>query len=332
MNIEVRQRHKPSSKALPSLSPLKSHNHLLGDRQALDAAWEADGYWFFKGVLDKGAIGRLREVYVRDLVRQGVVDPIADIQTVDSVDYNGGSLAGYDLRIPEVANSKPFDDFVREPEIDAFFTKLLGDEPFWVPVVVYRAYAPEPNPESERVLLVHQDGPNSRGIDFRICWFPLVEIDEDVGGMVIAEGLTDHVDRHPPHVDGRNVGIPKEELAGAVWRHTTVEPGDLVMMNLWTPHSGLSNISGKFRLSVDARVMAKSDNVPLIGRIKELSDSEITVTAQGVDHKLRVTGETLIHAESALRSSLSQYFKPGYEVIVAHRDGLALLVRTPSYD
>ena len=42
--------------ALPSLRELNVSNHLIGDRQALQAAWERDGYWFFRDVLDQDVI------------------------------------------------------------------------------------------------------------------------------------------------------------------------------------------------------------------------------------------------------------------------------------
>ena len=45
---------------------LKTHNALLGDRAALEEAWEKDGYWFFRDVLDKTGLGN-NPVFIKGL-------------------------------------------------------------------------------------------------------------------------------------------------------------------------------------------------------------------------------------------------------------------------
>ena len=68
---------------IETMAQMKTHNHLLGDRAALDAAWETDGYWLFRNILDKGAVARLRGHFVRELERLGVVDPQDEASTGD---------------------------------------------------------------------------------------------------------------------------------------------------------------------------------------------------------------------------------------------------------
>ena len=46
----------------PKTHEPKVHNHLLGDHAALDEAMDRDGYWFFRDVLDRDAVARLRGV------------------------------------------------------------------------------------------------------------------------------------------------------------------------------------------------------------------------------------------------------------------------------
>ena len=67
--------------ALPTTQELKTHNHLIGDLAALDAAWEQDGYWFFRDVLDKGAVARLRQNWIDELETQGVIAPVGSAPT-----------------------------------------------------------------------------------------------------------------------------------------------------------------------------------------------------------------------------------------------------------
>ena len=87
--------------ALPAMQELHVSNDLLDDRAALVAAWERDGYWFFRDVLDQGAVGRLRSVFLDELSQLGVVapdDPIAR--------YNGQSLDGFPFRMEPLAERK----------------------------------------------------------------------------------------------------------------------------------------------------------------------------------------------------------------------------------
>lgn len=87
------------SASLPEMQELKTHNHLLGDLKALDKAWETDGYWFFRDVLDKDAVARLRQHWIDELETNGVIDPVGDAATDKSVRYNGGSLETYTWRV-----------------------------------------------------------------------------------------------------------------------------------------------------------------------------------------------------------------------------------------
>jgi hypothetical protein len=317
--------------ALPSMGELKTHNHLLGDLLALDAARETDGYWFFRDVLDRAAVGRLRAVFIAELERQGVIDPVGDASTEKSVRYNGASLADFPLRMEPLARLAPWRAFVAEPPIHAFFTRLFGEAPFWVPVVEYRATPPVQDPSRPRFDGVHQDGPYSPGIPFRICWIPLAEIDADIGGLTLVEGLTERVNRHPLE-GGSNTSIPPESLPGDRWRRTTYRAGDLLLMNLWTPHSGLSNVSDRFRLSLDHRVMARSDRCPLVGKLKAIDESSVTLIADGQETTLRITPETYVRNDFGRKlqgDAIADFYRPGQEVIVAFESATATVVRPP---
>ena len=319
------------SAATPPMGELKTHNHLLGDRPALDAAWERDGYWFFRGVLDAGAVGRLCQVYIDELERQGVIDPVGDAPTDKSVRYNGASLAAYPVRMEPIAAQAPWRLFVAEPPIHAFFTRLFGEEPFWVPVVEYRATPPAQDPGRSRFDGIHQDGPYSPGIPFRICWIPLAEIDEDVGGLALVEGMTEQINRHPLAA-GSNTAIPVESLPADSWRRTTYQVGDVLLMNLWTPHSGLSNRSDRFRLSMDHRVMGRSEGCPLVGQLMVIDAATVTLVADGREVTLRLDADTYVRNDFGRKLSgaaIAEFYRPGREVIVAFEGDRATVVRPP---
>lgn len=319
------------SAATPPMGELRTHNHLLGDRPTLDAAWERDGYWFFRGVLDAGAVGRLRQVYIDELERQGVIEPVGDAPTDKSVRYNGASLAAYPFRMEPIAARAPWRPFVAEPPIHAFFTRLFGEEPFWAPVVEYRATPPAQDPARPRFDGIHQDGPYSPGIPFRICWIPLAEIDEDVGGLALVEGMTEQINRHPLAA-GSNTAIPMESLPADAWRRATYQAGDVLLMNLWTPHSGLSNRSDRFRLSMDHRVMGRSEGCPLVGPLVAIDAETVTLVADGREVTLRLDADTYVRNDVGRKLSgaaIGEFYKPGREVIVAFEGDRATVVRPP---
>jgi hypothetical protein len=314
-----------------SIGELKVHNHLLGDLQALDRAWMQDGYWFFKSVLDRGAVARLRAKYIEELERQGVTDPPGSSPTELSVRYNGGSLENFSYRMEPLVQREPWRAFAAEPTIHEFFTRLLGDEPFWVPIAEYRATPPAADRQRERFDYIHQDGPYSPGIDFRILWIPLAQIDSDVGGLVLAQGLTEKINRHRI-VEGTNKAIPLEAIPADSWRRTKYEAGDVLLMNLWTPHTGVSNVSDRFRLSLDIRIMSKSDRCPIIGRILNISATALTIQSDSGPIELRIGTQTYVRnhmGEKLTGDRIVEFFGMGATAIVAHTGDLATVVRPP---
>ncbi len=316
----------------PPLREPKTHNHLLGDIPALEEAWERDGYWLFRDVLDKGAVARLRRVYTEELEKLGVIDPVGDAPTDRSVPYNGGSLDDYPRHMEPLARRKAWQGFVAEKPIHDFFVHLFGDEPFWVPYTEYRATPPIGDPKGERFMGIHQDGPNTPGVAFRTVWFPVAEIDRDIGGIVFAEGITDPINRHPRDAKGGNQMIPLDDLPDARWCHTTYRPGDVLMINRWTPHGSMTNVSDRFRLSFDHRVMKRSEPCPIVGEIVSMSLDSVDVRdANGVS-TFRIQPDTYARNTLAQRlrgDDMIAHYPPGTPVILGHENGVATVIRPP---
>jgi len=321
------------SASLPEMQELKTHNHLLGDLAALDEAWETDGYWFFRDVLDKDAVARLRQHWIDELETNGVIDPVGDAPTDKSVRYNGGSLETYPFRMEPIAAKRPWTSFVAEKPINDFFTRLFQDDPFWVPVVEYRATPPQQDTSKSRIDAIHQDGPFSPGIPFRICWIPLAEIDADIGGLILAEGLAaDKFNYHSKNEAGSNAPIQLKNIPADRWRRTTYQAGDVLLMNLWTPHTGIDNRSDRFRLSMDHRVMAKGSKCPFVGKIEEISESNVTVVNADGRRTFTIDPETYVRntvGQKLNGAEITNFHTPGAEVIIAYDDDRASVVRPP---
>jgi len=316
---------------VPSTREPKTHNHLIGNLPALQEAMDRDGYWFFRDVLDKGAVARLRRVYIDELEKLGVIDPVGDAPTEDGVRPNG-KPSDVDLANPmPIARSGVWQSFVEEKPIHDFLVRLLGEEPFWKPITVFRATLPDKSTTSNRITGYHQDGPTTPGLDFLTMWTPLAVVDWEVGGITFAEGLTDQINLAEVDETGSSSMILPENLPEGCLRHTTYRPGDVLFMNCWTPHSGLTNVSDRFRLSLDHRVVRPGAKRPYVGAVLSVAPDRIEVRDDGgetatvaIDDTsyVRATGTDRIFGQEIVDA-----FPPGTRVIVAEKNGVATMVR-----
>jgi hypothetical protein len=85
------------------MGKLKTANHLLADRKALNAAWERDGYWYFKGVLDLDVIQQLHDNWINYLQRKGLID-----EGVNENRYNGSSFEDKEFTLEELERVDEF--------------------------------------------------------------------------------------------------------------------------------------------------------------------------------------------------------------------------------
>ena len=316
------------TQTVPRLGELHVANALLDDRKALDAAWERDGYWFFRGVLDLDAVARLRAVYLDVLRKLGVIDK----DSTDAI-YNGGSMEGFPMRMEPLVELRAWKPFVQHPAIHAFFRRALGDEPFWIPTCEYRATPPNGDRTPNRFDYPHQDGFYNQGIPFRICWIPLARIDATIGGLAMTEGLHRgpclHDVSQPPLFP-----IPPGAIPENAWKRADYEAGDLVMFDINSPHSGLANYSDKyFRLSIDIRVMPASGKTPLIGTVSAVAPNAIEVEAEdGRKGRFLLDEGTFCRGLDGKKVPLADIpgrLHAGDEVIVASENGYAKVIRPP---
>lgn len=309
----------------PRMRELNASNHLLDNREALDAAWERDGYLFFRDVLDQDSVARLRGVYMDELDQLGVARK-DDPQAL----YNGKSLEGFPFRMEPLVEREIWRPFVVEAPINGFFQRLLDDQPFWIPTVEYRATPPTQERKSNRLDYLHQDGFYNVGIPFKICWIPLSVIDDEVGGLVLAEGMHKgpylHDVSKPPLFP-----IPDHSVPDDAWRRTTYRPGDVLLMHINTPHSGLANYSDRFRLSMDIRLMGASGHTPIIGKLTQLSSSSVSVVGDdGCTGTFNVDADTYCRGIDGKKVPLDEFpqkMKAGDCAIVAFEGDRATLIR-----
>ena len=168
----------------------------------------------------------------------------------------------------------------------------------------------------------HQDGYFNKGIDFRICWVPLMKIPAEVGGLAIAPRHHTNGFLH----DDESRKIDPALVTDESWRRADYEPGDVLVFHNLTPHAPLANGSDLIRLSIDVRVLPASAAQPVIGTIESLNDSALKIFGDdGASVALSVDEDTYFRGIG----SAVERARVGQRVIVATDDtgNRAIVVR-----
>ncbi len=241
----------------PYLEEFECSNQYVDDSRALKLRFEQEGYLFFRELLDLTEIEKVKQAFVGVLQKQGAVKAGSH-----EPEWTGRGLDQID------------DDPLYEQEsfVDmAKYLKTLGiiERVFDAPVFLYAntdiRFA---LPNDERHLTPpHQDHFFIRQTDqFRTVWIPLIDINQDAGGLAIAKrshlgGLLDHVEHDTAYsyiFRGRKQrGVPLNAVRGP-WLTTNYAPGDLLLFHSMMVHRALPNRSNRIRLSLDARFQPKS--------------------------------------------------------------------------
>jgi ectoine hydroxylase-related dioxygenase (phytanoyl-CoA dioxygenase family) len=309
------------------MPPLARANPLLGDRAGLHAQMEREGYLFFQGVLDKDAVADIRRDFMDVLVGMGVVDSNADAPI-----WNGADLGGFPIKFEQLHEVKVWERFVANPRVNAFFRDLLGEEPFWLPIVEYRIFPPLLQPPEDPFFGRHQDGFYNGDLDCWTCWVPLADVDLDAGGIAMASGQNKRGYLHDTS-DAPQYPIPDDAIPLSAWRRSAYKPGDVVVFNRWIPHCGMHNFTRQFRLSMDIRVMPKSGDLPVWGKVISFAEDEIVVANHdGRAVSLKIDEGTYSRWTSGKRietKDLIRLMPPGEDVLAFHANGRAIMLRPP---
>jgi hypothetical protein len=322
----------PIKELVHNMREFNVSNHLLGDHAALQAAWDRDGYLFFRDVLDHEPLERMRAMMLDHLAGSGFID-----RSDPDVKWNGKPREGFTFFPVEPLNKVHAAKAVMEdPKIRAFFQKLFGVPLYWVPFTEYRTTPPATEKRASRFDFIHEDAIYSDRLDFIICWIPLSTIDADVGGLAVAEGLHKLPCLHKK--DGDKISpIEPAQVPDDAWVRTNYRLGDVLLMSRRTPHSGLANHSDRFRLSIDTRILPDGGNfpftprLPLIGTVSAITDDQIVIRHQdGKDHTLRRDATSYIRGFQGNKltpAEVSALYKVGTEVIAAYDGDLLQTLR-----
>jgi ectoine hydroxylase-related dioxygenase (phytanoyl-CoA dioxygenase family) len=303
---------------------------LLGDPQKLRDRWEADGVLFFRNVIEPDAVAVVRDAYVMHLKELGAVAADAEQPVWTGLNQLDGRLA-------TSIDDSVWQDLVQNSSFAHVVRQFLGEDPCWVPIVVHRASPPSSAPtDGDMYQGRHQDGVFNHGIDFITCWIPLMDIDQTLGGLAVAPGSHKQCQydftEGQPHRAGP---IPAGKISDDRWRRPDYKAGDVLMFHSMTAHSGLPNLSDKFRLSMDARFLPGSRLLPVVGHVSRFDGHSVEIeTVAGELMALDVVGDTMVRGPGGDRVTGTQVdqvlFADANVIAVPDGEGHARLVRSVS--
>ena len=153
--------------------------------------------------------------------------------------------------------------------IESTQMKHLMERVFDQPIFLFRGTNVRYSLPNDQVHLTppHQDHFFIRGnCEFRTVWVPLMEIDEEVGGLALAagshkRGLREHREQENVYsyqMKGRKQsGVALADISEP-WLTTDYRPGDVLVFHSLMLHWALPNCSDRIRLSLDARCQPKT--------------------------------------------------------------------------
>jgi ectoine hydroxylase-related dioxygenase (phytanoyl-CoA dioxygenase family) len=238
--------------------------------------FDAKGYRLERSILDPAATAKARNLLLAGkdrlhrLLEQWTGEPIPDTAT----------FARHQLRIPEyTARNLPVDlrhylvgEFDLETRLDRRICGVLATAEvrealtrFWGTSKYYIHYPPmvrfKMSDVPGSILPAHQDFTyNTHLRDFITVWVPLVDIDDQVGGIILYDGS--HLDgswEHAPSGPWAH-GLAKHQALPYVKHHVLMKVGDALLFPPLLIHESALHRSPTARYSIDFRVFAAPED------------------------------------------------------------------------
>ena len=253
---------------------LQENNAILNDPDQIRSAMEERGYLFIRELIDPEVALRLKRDMIATLRSYYFIE---DDGSTDPM-WSGGPLPTEEewMRVYGRLVALPsLKALANSPEVIGIMRHLVGG-----PVRVWRqkitrCVYPDPESTVARGAGPHQDANPSFGYnadEFFTTWFPLMDINESIGGLSVAPGSHKHgVVEHAGIVPSTQKleasraasVVAPEELR---WAAAEYRPGDVVMFSCRTIHRGMPNHSDRIRLSVDCRYQRRGAKVTWLAR------------------------------------------------------------------
>ena len=246
------------------IEPYNISNKLLEQPKNLRERARADGYLYFKKLIDEESIKNLRHDFLEICHRHGWAEGGSTL--MDGIRIGGPFMEGdegYWPVLDEFQSLESFHAFAHHPAILDMCDKLFGEKTLVHPRNIGRIMFPE---NTKFTTPAHQDFIHIRGTEETYtAWIPLGECPEYLGGLTVLSGSHRHgIYPVKPAFGAGGVGIDTEPLEanGLHWVGGDFDIGDALFFHSHTVHKALPNqTSNRIRLSVDYRYQGSSQPV-----------------------------------------------------------------------
>lgn len=250
-----------------SFGELDDSAALRSDPSALRERLEADGYLFFRGLLDPELIGSARAELLAKYAIVGEVDPRHPIDEAIAGDRKGLGTANLRALSEGLRNGMAYRRLVEGPEMLDLHGDLFGE-----PAVCFDMRWPRFARPGEGCGF-HCDGPYMWRATRRITssWIPLGRVRREEGALLLLEGSHVSEDLWSGYLamDADEDGLvwldenPEKvrRRYGRRWLTTDFSPGDVLCFSMAMLHGALDNRSatGRCRLTSDTRYQPASE-------------------------------------------------------------------------
>lgn len=273
------------------LATLPEHNDVVNDPEKIRSTMDEQGYLFIRELIDPDVALRLKRDMMEALRTHYVIE---DDGSTDPM-WSGGPLPTEEewLRVyGKLVELPSLKALANSPEVIGVMRELVGGPVRVWKQKITRCVYPDPESTVARGAGPHQDANPSFGYNadqFFTTWFPLMEIDESIGGLSVAPGSHKHgVIEHEGIVPSTQKleatraasVVAPEELK---WATADYRPGDAVMFSCHTVHRGMPNHSDRVRLSVDCRYQRRGAKVTWLAKA---TAKQTRVMGQRIDETL----------------------------------------------
>lgn len=244
---------------------LREANNLLGDREALRARMEEDGYLLIRGLHNPERVMDARRFLLEKLDENEQLDRAYPLSNGVPAKGKRGLFMGGNKA---VTHQTDFLNLVESHEIMGFCEAF-----FDAPVITYDykwlRVVPPGGFTGAHYDIVYMGRGTQQVVT---CWTPIGDVPLDMGPLVILVGshrfdvlkqTYGKMDVDRDHVTGSFSYDPIElvDRYGGRWGTSTFEMGDVLLFGMFTMHGSLDNTTRRFRLTTDTRYQPADEPV-----------------------------------------------------------------------
>lgn len=265
--------------------PFEESSQHIEDAQRLQSSFSDRGYLFFRHLIDRKRIERVRDGVIGALKAHGFVNQGATSEPLWSGKWPESNELSPDGAVTaDIVKLGMLEELARAPELMELLGRVLGGEVFcWLDNKTRirmmlsgkkSMQVADGGPKFSFTTPGHQDYYFFRPVEFCTVWIPLMDIDESVGGLAIGKGsrqeglhevwwkgkdylgVAESAEQASAwRADGGVVvaGTVRKGNEGREWLRSDFQMGDALIFHPLMMHAGIANHSDKVRISADFR-------------------------------------------------------------------------------